>query len=45
LAYCLKDRRQVVIGGAQPVVLSSGRHAVTGTCPSCGSKVVRLSAG
>lgn len=45
MAYCLKDRRQVVIGGAQPVVLPSGRRAIAGTCPSCGSKVVRLAAG
>ena len=44
MAYCLKDRRQVLIGGARPVVLSSGRAAVAGTCPSCGSKVVRLAA-
>lgn len=42
MAYCLKDRRQVVIGGAQSVVLSSGRPAVAGTCPSCGSRVVRF---
>lgn len=41
-AYCLKDRRQVRIGGAQVVVLASGRPAVAGTCPYCGMRVLRL---
>jgi len=41
-AYCIKDRRQVAIGGAHAVVLANGRPAIAGLCPSCGSKVVRL---
>ena len=42
MAYCLKDRRQVSIGGAHPVILASGRPAVAGTCPSCGMRVLRF---
>jgi len=44
MAYCIKDRRQVAIGGAHVIVLTNGRPAITGLCPSCGSKVVRLGA-
>ena len=42
MAYCIKDRRQVEIGGAHAVVLANGRPAIAGLCPSCGSKVMRL---
>lgn len=44
MAYCIKDRQRVAIGGAHVVVLTNGRTAVAGRCPSCGSKVVRLGA-
>jgi hypothetical protein len=45
MAYCIKDRRQVEIGGAHAVVLANGRPAIAGLCLSCGSKVMRLGAG
>lgn len=45
MAYCIKDRQHVVIGGAHAVVLANGRPAIAGLCPSCGSKVVRLGVG
>jgi len=45
MAYCLKDRRQVRIAGAEQVVLPNGRTAVRGTCPSCGSSVLRMGTG
>lgn len=45
MAYCIKDRRQVEIGGAHAVVLANGRPAIAGLCPSCGSRVMRLGAG
>jgi hypothetical protein len=45
MAYCIRDRRQVEIGGAHAVVLANGRPAIAGLCPSCGSKVMRLGAG
>ncbi len=44
MAYCIKDRQRVAIGGAHAVVLTNGRPAIAGLCPSCGSKVVRLGA-
>ena len=43
-AYCIKERRQVQIGGAHALVLANGRSAIAGTCPSCGSKLVRIGA-
>ena len=45
MAYCLKERLQVRIGGAHAVVLANGRPAIAGACPSCGSKLVRIGAG
>jgi hypothetical protein len=44
MAYCIKDRQRVAIGGAHVVMLTNGRPAIAGLCPSCGSKVVRLGA-
>ena len=41
-AYCLKDRLQVAIAGPRAVVLANGRQAIAGTCPGCGSRLVRL---
>jgi Domain of unknown function (DUF5679) len=40
--YCIKDRRQVAIADPRAVVLANGRHAIAGTCPDCGSRLVRL---
>lgn len=44
MAYCIKDRQRIVIGGAHVVELANGRPAIAGLCPICGSKVVRLGA-
>lgn len=44
VAYCIKERRRVQIGGAHAIVLANGRPAIAGTCPSCGSKLVRIGA-
>ena len=44
VAYCLKEKRQMAMGGAHAVVLSNGRPAIAGICPSCGSKLVRIGA-
>jgi septal ring factor EnvC (AmiA/AmiB activator) len=41
-AYCLKERRQVSMVGAHAVTLANGRPATAGTCPSCGSRLVRI---
>jgi hypothetical protein len=45
MAFCIKDRQRVAIGDAHVITLANGRTAITGLCPSCGSKVVRLGAG
>ena len=44
VAYCIKERRRVQIGGPHAIVLANGRPAIAGTCPSCGSKLVRIGA-
>jgi hypothetical protein len=41
-AYCLRDRRTVVVVDPRPVVLANGRHALTGTCEACGARVVTM---
>jgi len=40
-AFCLRERRRVDILNPVPIVLSNGRPAIAGTCPSCGVRVVR----
>ena len=42
LAYCIREHARVTIRDPQPVVLSNGRHALAGTCTSCGARVMRL---
>jgi hypothetical protein len=39
-AFCMRERRKVVIAGATAIVLKNGRAAVAGTCPTCGARVV-----
>ncbi len=40
-AYCLRDRRTIVMVDPQPTVMRNGRPALAGRCPSCGMRVVR----
>ena len=40
VAYCLREKRRVVIVDPEPIVLRNGRAALAGTCPSCGARVV-----
>jgi hypothetical protein len=42
MAYCLRDKTRVAMVGAKAVVLAGGRKGVSGTCPKCGAKLVRL---
>ena len=44
-AYCLKCRSKETIKGAHTTTLKNGRHAVAGTCSTCGGKVSRIVAG
>jgi hypothetical protein len=39
--YCVKDREKVQFEG-QVVELKNGRKAAQGTCPKCGTKVMRI---
>ena len=44
-AYCLKCKAKKAIKGAHATTMKNGRHAVCGTCSSCGTKVSRIVAG
>ena len=39
--YCVKDREKVQFEGTV-VELKNGRKAAQGTCPKCGTKVMRI---
>jgi RNase P subunit RPR2 len=41
-AYCVKCKKKVEIKGARQVTLKNKRPAVSGSCPSCGTKVFRI---
>ncbi len=41
-AYCVKCRKKVNIQNERPTKLKSGRTALAGTCPNCGTKVMRF---
>jgi hypothetical protein len=43
-AYCVKDKKKVEIQNPQSITMKNGKPAVTGTCPSCGTKVFRIGA-
>jgi hypothetical protein len=40
-AYCLRERRTIVMVDPQATVMRNGRPALAGRCPSCGMRVVR----
>jgi hypothetical protein len=39
--YCLRDRARVVMRDPHPITMRNGRVGVTGSCPTCGGRVVR----
>ncbi len=41
-AYCVKCKVKRDMRGAQQVVLKNGRPAMQGTCPVCGTKLMRF---
>ncbi len=41
--YCMREKRRVRIGDPVPVTLSNGRAATSGTCLTCGARIVALS--
>jgi len=43
-AYCVKCRAKREIKNPQEVIMKNGKHAVTGICPVCGTKLFRIGA-
>jgi|BarGraNGADG00212_1021973.scaffolds.fasta_scaffold03882_4 hypothetical protein len=44
-AYCMREKRSVVIANPVAIVMRNGRSALSGTCPSCGVRVVTTARG
>lgn len=44
-AYCLKCKAKREIKDIQEITMKSGRPAMTGTCPVCGTKMFRIGGG
>jgi hypothetical protein len=44
IGFCMREKRPVRIDDPIPVTLSNGRAAIAGTCPTCGARVMVLSA-
>ena len=42
LAYCLKQKKMVEMKDMKNVVLKNGRHAVSGICSECGTKMFKF---
>ena len=40
--YCLRCRQKREIKNARSVTLKNGRPATEGTCPLCGTKIVKI---
>ncbi len=41
-AYCVKCKTKVEVKNPQDITMKNGRPAVTGTCPTCGTKVFKI---
>lgn len=42
MAFCVKCRVTKEIVDPRPVTLKNGRPSLQGTCPTCGTKLVRI---
>lgn len=40
--YCVKEKKKTRIESPEPTTLKNGRAAISGHCPDCGSKIVRM---
>jgi len=40
-AYCLRERKTILMVEPRQTVMRNGRPALTGSCPSCGARVTR----
>lgn len=41
-AYCVRERRKVIMANPREVILRNGRHAVSGRCPNCSTKLFKI---
>lgn len=41
-AYCVKEKRNREMNSPKTVTMKNGRKALTGKCPSCGTKLFRI---
>ncbi len=39
-AYCMREKRTVAMADPVAIVMRNGRNGLSGTCPSCGARVV-----
>lgn len=44
-AYCVKCKEKKDIKNPQQVTMKNGKPAVSGQCPTCGTKVFRIGSG
>ncbi|MBI4321973.1 MAG: hypothetical protein HY675_26065 [Chloroflexi bacterium] len=44
-AYCVKCRTKRQIKDPQKITMKTGRPAMTGVCPVCGTKMFRIGEG
>ena len=44
MGYCMHDKMRVAILDPQSITLKNGRPAISGTCATCGRKVMRMGA-
>ncbi len=43
-AYCVKCKAKKAMKDAKEIKMKNGRPAVTGVCPTCGTKMFRIGA-
>ncbi|GFP23526.1 hypothetical protein HKBW3S42_00309 [Candidatus Hakubella thermalkaliphila] len=43
-AYCVKCRAKKEMVNPKEIVMKNGKPAVSGTCPSCGTKMFKIGA-
>ena len=41
-AYCVKCKEKKEMKGAKEVTMKNGKKAMTGECPSCGTKMFKI---
>ncbi|MCH7968668.1 MAG: hypothetical protein IH841_05420 [Thaumarchaeota archaeon] len=45
IGYCVKCRSKREIKGAKAVTMKNGKPAISGTCPTCSTKMFRIGKG